>query len=94
MIRRYVLFYFAVVTIPLFLLLAVWQSDRYQNLKNEIERLELAQTELLESNKRLAAEIAENSSPQRIDKIARNLFYLQRIRPQDVLQIRIIGGEN
>jgi cell division protein FtsL len=94
MIRRYVLFYLAVITIPLFLLLAVWQSNRYQNLKKEIERLELAQTEWLESNKRLAAEIADNSSPQRIDKIARNLLYLHKIRPEDVLQIRIMEGNN
>jgi cell division protein FtsL len=92
--RRYVLFYLAVITIPVFLLLAVWQSNRYQNLKNEIERLELAQTEWLESNKRLIAEIAGNSSPRRIDSIARSLLYLRKIRPEDILQIRITEGKN
>jgi cell division protein FtsL len=94
MIRRLVIFYLAVITIPLFLLLTVWQSNRYQDLKNEIERLELAQAEWLESNKRMAAEIAENSSPQRIDRIARNLLYLRRIRPEDDLQIKIKDGKN
>jgi len=94
MLKRLIIFYAAVITIPLFLLLMVWQSARYQNLKKEIERLEVAQTEWLESNKRLAAEIAGDSSPQRIDGIARNMLFLRRIRPEDVLQIKITEDGN
>ena len=70
--KQYILLYFAVLTIPVFLGLIVFQSVRYQNLNTEIKRLEQTQTEWLESNKRLIAGIAEYSSCERIDQIARN----------------------
>ena len=90
---RYFLLYFAVVTIPLFLGLCVWQSNRYGNLRRELDRLEAAQTEWVESNKRLIAGIAVLSSPERIEHIAQNELELRKIRPEDVLQVRIAGGK-
>ncbi|MDR1240077.1 MAG: cell division protein FtsL [Treponema sp.] len=80
------------MTIPLFLGLNAWQSSRYTSLEREISRLEDAQVEWIESNKRLIAGIAVLSSSERIEHIARNELKLERIAPEDVLQIRIAGG--
>ncbi|MDR0624753.1 MAG: cell division protein FtsL [Treponema sp.] len=89
--RRYVLLYLMVLTIPLFLGLNAWQSSRYAALEREIDRLEDAQEEWVESNKRLIAGIAVLSSSERIEFIAKNELDLDRIQPEDVLQIQIEG---
>ncbi|GHV94135.1 hypothetical protein AGMMS50293_04550 [Spirochaetia bacterium] len=91
--RRYFFLYFAVITIPLFLGLTVWQSNRYSGLKEELGRLEEAQADWVESNKRLIAGIAVLSSPERIEHIAEKDLGLHKIRPEDVLQVRIEGGK-
>ncbi|MCL2265073.1 MAG: cell division protein FtsL [Treponema sp.] len=93
MIKRYLLLYFIVLTIPLFLGLLVWQSNRYRDLSGELIRLEQTQKEWIESNKRLIAGIAEYSSPERIDHIAREELALQKIPPEYYLQVRITGGK-
>jgi len=90
---KYALLYFLVLTIPLFPGLLIWQSNRYQNLKSEIARLEQTQGEWVESNKRLIAGIAEYSSPQRIESIAVNQLDLRKIRPEYLLQVKITGGK-
>ena len=93
MIKRYLLLYFIVLTIPLCLGILVWQSNRYQNLVKELERLEQSQTEWIESNKRLIAGIGEYSSPERIENIAKSQLELQKIPPEYFLQVKIMGGK-
>jgi len=93
MIKRYFFLYLLVFTIPAFLGLMVWQSNRYQNLTREMSRLEKTQTEWIESNKRLIAGIAEYSSPERIEKIAIEQLELQKIRPEHLLQVNISEGK-
>jgi len=93
MIKKYLLLYFLAFTIPIFLGLLVWQSNRYQNLAKELVRLEQSQTEWVESNKKLIAGIAEYSSAQRIDSMARNQLDLRKIPPEYFLQVRIMGGK-
>ncbi|MCL2441020.1 MAG: septum formation initiator family protein [Treponema sp.] len=92
MIKKYLFLYFLVLTIPLFLCLLVWQSNRYQNLSRELARLEQTQIEWVESNKRLIAGISEFSSPDRIEDIAKNQLDLRKIQPEYFLQVRIMGG--
>jgi len=89
MFRRYLWLYFVVLTIPFFLGLAAWQSVRYAELDREVRRLEAAQEDWLESNKRLIANIAVLSSSSRIGQVAVNDLGLTRLRPEHVLQIRI-----
>ena len=84
--------YLMVISIPLFLTVIVWQSNRYQNLNKELSRLEQTQGEWIESNKRLIAGIAEYSSPERIEHIAVNQLGLRKIRPEDILQVKITEG--
>jgi cell division protein FtsL len=93
MIKRYLLLYFIALTIPLCLGLLVWQSNRYQSLVKELERLEQSQTEWIESNKRLIAGIGEYSSPERIENIAKSQLELQKIPPEYFLQVKIMGGK-
>ncbi|MCL2229935.1 MAG: cell division protein FtsL [Treponema sp.] len=93
MIKKYLLLYILVFTIPLFLGLLVWQSNRYQKLSGELSRLEQSQTEWVESNKRLIAGISEYSSPDRIEDIAVNELDLEKIQPEHFLQVRITGGK-
>ncbi|GHV61587.1 hypothetical protein AGMMS49587_06110 [Spirochaetia bacterium] len=90
--RRYFLLYFVCLTIPCLLGLVAWQSARYTALERETRRLETAQEQWVESNKRLIAGIAVLSSSERIESIARHDLDLVKIRPEDVLQIKIEGG--
>jgi len=89
MIKRYLLIYLFAITIPIFLGIAVWQSVRYMELDRSTRRLEAAQKDWVENNKKLIAGIAVLSSSLRIEQIAVNDLGLLKIRPEDVLQIRI-----
>jgi len=91
--KKYFWLYIMIISIPLFLGLIVWQSNRYLSLSKELAHLEQTQTEWIESNKRLIAGIAEYSSAQRIDHIARNQLDLRKIPPEYFLQVRIMGGK-
>jgi cell division protein FtsL len=90
---KYFALYFMALTIPLFLGLNIWQSNRYADLKKEVIRLEEAQADWVEGNKRLIAAIAELSSPDRIEYIAQNEMGLRKIQPEKVLQVKIEGGK-
>jgi len=92
MIRR-LFFYFMVICVPVFLGLIVWQSARYADLERELVQMEKSQEEWVERNKRLIANITALSSPDRIERIARDQLGLQKKQPEEVLQITI-GGTN
>jgi cell division protein FtsL len=94
MMRKHLLLYVMAISIPLFLGLIVWQSARYMDLEREIARLESSQEEWVESNKRLIAGIAMLSSSERIENIARKDPDLVRVKPEDILQIRIEEGSH
>jgi cell division protein FtsL len=91
--KKHFFLYLMVFTIPLFLSLLVWQSNRYQNLNKELVRMEQWQEEWVESNKKLVAGIAEYSSPDRIERIAKNQLGLQKVRPENLLQVNIVEGK-
>jgi cell division protein FtsL len=91
--KRFLLFYALVLTMPLLLGLLVVQSARYAELERSVAEVEKAQGEWLESNKRLIMGISILSSSERIEHIASEELGLSRIEPEDVLQIRIGGGE-
>ena len=89
MIRRYALLYFFVFTIPIFLGIAAWQSVRYMKLDRDVRRLEAVQEDWVESNKKMIAGIAVLSSSSRVEQVAVHDLGLSKIRPEDVLQVRI-----
>jgi len=95
MIKSFLLYTF-ILSVPAFLGLAAWQSSRYGDLERELKKLEKTQEEWIENNKRLIANIAVLSSPERIERIAVNELGLQKKQPEDVLQISIAnvnGGD-
>ena len=89
MIKRYALLYFFALTIPVFLGIAAWQSVRYVALDRNVRRLEAAQEDWVENNKKLIAGIAVLSSTSRIEQVAVHDLGLSKIHPEDVLQVRI-----
>ena len=92
MIKRFGLFYFFVLAIPIFLGIVVWQSFRYTELEKNVKRLEAAQKEMVVENRELIARIAVFSAPSRIEQIAVQDLGLSKILPEKVLQVRIDGG--
>ena len=91
--KNYILLFAAVLAIPLLLGLNAWQSCRYASLEKEIKRLEEAQADWVESNKRLIAGIAVLSSAERIEHIARTELDMRKIKPENVLLVKIEGGK-
>ena len=89
MIRRNALLYFFVLSIPFFLGLTAWQSNRYAELDRNVRRLEATQEDWIEGNKRLVASIAVLSSSARIGQVAIHDLGLTKIRPEYVLQVKI-----
>ena len=91
--RKHLLLYFFVLTIPVFLGITVWQSIRYTEIERNTRRLEAAQADWVEKNNKLIAGIAVLSSSSRIEQIAVNDLGLAKMQPEDVLQVRIEGGQ-
>lgn len=90
--KRRILLYFFVFSLPLFLYIHVRQTVRYTELENEVTRLEAEQETWVESNKRLIAGIAVLSSSARIEYIALRDLGLVKKTPEEILQIRIDRG--
>jgi cell division protein FtsL len=86
------LFYFFVLTIPIFLGVLAWQSFRYTELESSVRRLEADQKELIVENRGLIAYAAVLSAPSRIEQIAVQQLGLSKILPENVLQVRIERG--
>ena len=93
MIKRYMVLYFFVLSIPFFLGVTVWQSIRYSKLDKSVRRLEAVQEDWVAGNKKLIAGIAVLSSSRRIEQVAVHDLRLTKMRPEDVLQVRIEGGQ-
>jgi len=92
MIRSYLLLYFFVLSIPFFLGVTAWQSIRYTELDKGVRRLEATQEDWVEGNKKLIAGIAVLSSSRRIEQVAVRDLGLVKMRPENVLQVRIEEG--
>jgi cell division protein FtsL len=80
-----------VLTIPLFLGINAWQSNKCGILRNEIKVLERNQENSVNENKMAANEIVDLLSTERLEAEAKKMG-LQKIRPEDVLLI-IMGGK-
>ena len=92
--KPYVLLYFFILTIPLLLGLAALQSNHYMDLEKDVRRLEAVQEEWVRGNNNFIANIAVLSSSARIEQVGVRDLRLSRILPENVLQVRIEGGES
>lgn len=77
----------AVVSIPVLLMLQVWQAYRFQRARDTVALLEDEQREELEKNRRLRAGIAVYSAPARIARIAADRLGLRRPEPDEVIHV-------
>ena len=91
--RGIMLLYFFILSIPLFLGIVAWQSVQYRELDKSTRRLEAAQENLIESNKKLIAGIALLSSSGRIEQVAIHDLGLTKIHPEHVYMVQIEGGQ-
>ncbi|MDR1470847.1 MAG: cell division protein FtsL [Spirochaetaceae bacterium] len=87
-----VVLYGVVLSIPLFLLGAVWQGERYAALWGEVERLAESQEKVIEENRRLIAEITVLSSSARIENIAKTSLGFEKKVPEEVIEVTIKSG--
>jgi cell division protein FtsL len=90
--KGYFLFFLMVITIPVFLGINAWQSNKMGVLRGEIRQLERQQENLVETNRTIAADIADLLAVERIDKEAKGRLGMTKINPEDVTLI-ILGGE-
>jgi len=88
--KRCILLYFMVLTIPVFMGFSAWQSTRYMDLEKKTKMLEEDQEKWVEKNKRLIADLAILTSSEKVENIAVDLG-LSKIKPENVLQIWIEG---
>jgi cell division protein FtsL len=84
-----ILLYFVVLSIPLALMGAVWQGERYMSLRTKITQLAETQEKVIEENRRLIAEITILSSSARIEKIAQTSLGLEKKMPEEVIGVTI-----
>ena len=86
---RKILIALMILSVPLSVFLSVYRVYSYQSLEREVENLKEEQADLFERNKRMIANIAIVSSPERIEQIAEEELDLSRIQPEQKLRIVI-----
>ena len=82
------------ISVPVLFFVSVYQVYRYNQLHREVREIQLEQKELYEKNKRMIANIAILSSPERIEKLAKEELGLERVPEHRMLQIRLPKREN
>ena len=68
------------------------RTQKYITLEREVKSLEKTQYEKIEYNKRLISEISMRTTPERIEKIARDELGMRMARPEEVVRIKIEEG--
>lgn len=83
------LLYAMVISVPLSLGGAAFQSARFYTLEKQVKELNEEQQKTVEANKRIITDIALLSSSARIEKIAKDNLGLDKIQPENTLTIII-----
>ena len=90
--KYYAVFFFMVVSIPLFLGINAWQSNKCGEIRREIRELENRQENSVEENKAVAAEIADLLAIEKLEIDAQRKLGLRKMRPENTTLI-IMGGK-
>ena len=88
-----ILAYVLALFIPLCFFAAAYQEQRYASLESEVAALEKRQYKVIEENKRLIADVSVLTSPERIDKTARERLRMRPAERDEVLRIKISSPE-
>ncbi|MGL1894329.1 MAG: hypothetical protein OCD02_22045 [Spirochaetaceae bacterium] len=78
------------LSVPLFLFVNVWQSQRYMINYFEVRSLVRSQDELVLENKRLVNKVAELESPNRVFEYLNPDVELQKIGGGEIIRIEVI----
>jgi cell division protein FtsL len=89
LMKKQVLIYVLALSMPLAMGLVALQSAHYTGLARQVAALNREQEDVIEVNKRLIMDIAALSSPERIEKIAKEELGLKQAPPEAVMQVRI-----
>ena len=77
--------------VPSLLILEGVQARRYENLSDEVSRLERKQETLVEDNKKKVTDISLLSSSDRVEKIAENELGMHKADTDDIVRIEMKG---
>jgi cell division protein FtsL len=77
-----------VILVPILLFANAFQAYRYNQLEQEINRLERQQLSLIEENKRAILAISVLSSPQRVGPLAEDELGLERPDEENIIRMR------
>ncbi len=78
-----------IILIPALLFLSVWQSYRYDMLNRDVSKLEQAQKDVFERNKKIVMGIEFLKSPFRINKIAEEDLEMKKAQPEQIIHIEV-----
>lgn len=81
-----------VISLPLMLFAAAWQSARYTSLLRVTIDLEKAQNAIIDSNKHLISGISLLSAPERIEKMAESELSMRKAKKDEILRIALRKG--
>jgi hypothetical protein len=90
--KYYILFFFLVLTIPVFLGINVWHSNECGTIRKNIRQVEKNQEAIFEKNKTLLNEISNLLTVTRLETEAQQKLGLKKMRPENVMLI-IMGGK-
>lgn len=82
----------AVLSIPLLFFCAIQQSGRHRELVAGISRLQKAQQERVDLNRRLLTGISVLSGRERIGSVAQNDLGLIKVAPEKIIRVEIRAG--
>jgi cell division protein FtsL len=82
-----------ILIVPLMFFLEIWGVFSNQKIMRDIEQLEKEQDEWLEKNKKLIAAIAVYSSPSRIHQVIKKDLDLEKIDPENIMEIVVTNNE-
>jgi len=77
------------LTVPCLLFAVAWQACQYSTLLNHAEKLEEEQKVWMQENKKIVTGIAVLESPERIEKVIKELLSVKKLQPEDILKITI-----
>lgn len=92
-----ILFLAAIVSIPVFIFINVYQSYSFYMLQQEVYALEAEQKEYFELNKEALSSIALLKSLDRLEKVAVQTFGLSKLKSSQIIHVRLpnfSGGSN
>ena len=84
---------FIALILPFFLLVTVWQSNRYSVVQKEIIKLQNKQQEIVSANSRLISEITILSTPEVIEKKAVEQLTMRKALPSEIIRIELKKGD-